>query len=182
MASGTLPGMDIVRISVPSDSAAHQVFPVSGSQMNPEAVQALINLDPSATIEIVSAADGVPGDGIPVGPGGRFTVASGQEPAWAVNSSGSAVQVVAVAALGEITVPIVSPTGDVASGTVALVAGSKAVANAAVTSSTRIRLTNAGTAGTAGILSYSLTAGTGFTIHSSSGSDTSTIFWEIVAF
>jgi hypothetical protein len=34
--------------------------------------------------------------------------------------------------------------------------------------------------GTLGQLSVALTAGTGFSINSSSGSETSTIFWELV--
>jgi hypothetical protein len=36
------------------------------------------------------------------------------------------------------------------------------------------------TGGTIGVLSVALTATTGFTINSSSGSDTSTVYWEIV--
>jgi glycerol uptake facilitator-like aquaporin len=66
------------------------------------------------------------------------------------------------------------------SGTATLVGGTVAVADTNITSTSRIRLTNVATGGTIGVLSVALTATTGFTINSSSGSDTSTVYWEIV--
>lgn len=65
-------------------------------------------------------------------------------------------------------------------GTATLVAGTVTVANQAVTSSSQIRATNMVAGGTVGALSVVLTAGTSFTINSSSGTDTSTVLWEIV--
>lgn len=71
----------------------------------------------------------------------------------------------------------------VASGTAVLTAGaSGSIANASVTSSTRIRLSNVLPGGTVGALSYVLTPGTGFVIHSASGTDTSTVYWEVVSY
>ncbi len=65
-------------------------------------------------------------------------------------------------------------------GTTALVAGSKVVANTAVTANSRIFLTSQVDGGTPGFIRVSTrTAGTSFTITSSSGTDTSTIAYEI---
>ena len=66
-------------------------------------------------------------------------------------------------------------------GTIALTAGAATVSTTAVTASSRIFLTNQALGGTAGFLRVSArTAGTSFTITSSSGTDTSTIAWMIV--
>jgi len=65
-------------------------------------------------------------------------------------------------------------------GTVALVTGSKVVSNTSVTASSRIFLTSQADGGTPGWLRVSArTAGTSFTITSSSGTDTSTVAYEI---
>ena len=61
-----------------------------------------------------------------------------------------------------------------------LVGGTKVIANTKITSTSRIRLTAQTSSGTPGILSIVLNAGVGFTIMSSSGTDTSTVFYEIV--
>ncbi|OMI34390.1 hypothetical protein [Streptomyces sparsogenes] len=66
-------------------------------------------------------------------------------------------------------------------GTVALAAGAATVSTTAVTANSRIFLTNQALGGTAGFLRVSArTAGTSFTITSSSGTDTSTVAWMIV--
>ncbi|MBI0293309.1 hypothetical protein JBE04_02040 [Streptomyces sp. PRKS01-29] len=66
-------------------------------------------------------------------------------------------------------------------GTATLSAGSATVSNTSVTSSSRIFLTCQTPGGTAGFLRVSArTAGTSFTITSSSGSDTSVVAWMIV--
>ena len=65
-------------------------------------------------------------------------------------------------------------------GTAALTAGSVVVANTSVTASSRIFLTSNADGGTPGFVRVSArTAGTSFTITSSSGTDTSTIAYEI---
>ena len=65
-------------------------------------------------------------------------------------------------------------------GTAVLVAGSSVVANTSVTASSRILLTSNADGGTPGFLRVSArTAGTSFTITSSSGTDTSTVAYEI---
>lgn len=65
-------------------------------------------------------------------------------------------------------------------GTAVLVAGSSVVANTSVTASSRIFLTSNADGGTPGWLRVSArTAGTSFTITSSSATDTSTVAWEI---
>lgn len=66
-------------------------------------------------------------------------------------------------------------------GTAVLSAGTVVVSTTAVTANSRIFLTNQTLGGTAGFLRVSArTAGTSFTITSSSGTDTSTIAWMIV--
>lgn len=65
-------------------------------------------------------------------------------------------------------------------GTAVLVAGSKAVSNTSVTASSRIFLTSQADGGTPGWLRVSArTAGTSFTISSSSATDTSTVAYQI---
>lgn len=65
-------------------------------------------------------------------------------------------------------------------GTSVLTAGSVVVANTSVTATSRIFLTSQADGGTPGFLRVSArTAGTSFTITSSSGTDTSTVAWEI---
>lgn len=66
-------------------------------------------------------------------------------------------------------------------GSVTLVGGSAVVATTAVTASSRIQLTGNVDGGTPGWLRVSTrTAGTSFTITSSSGTDTSTVAWLLV--
>lgn len=68
-----------------------------------------------------------------------------------------------------------------AMGTAVLVGGSKVVANTRVTANSRIFLTSNVDGGTPGWLRVSArTAGTSFTITSSSGTDTSTVAYMIV--
>lgn len=66
------------------------------------------------------------------------------------------------------------------SGTTALVTGTKAVADTRITAASKIRVTNLGASGTVGALSVALNAGVGFTINSTSATDASTIYYEIV--
>jgi hypothetical protein len=66
-------------------------------------------------------------------------------------------------------------------GATALVAGSAVVANTSVTDNSRIFVTSQVDGGTPGWLRVSArTAGTSFTITSSSGTDTSTVGWLII--
>lgn len=65
-------------------------------------------------------------------------------------------------------------------GTAVLVAGAVVVANTSVTATSRIFVTSQVDGGTPGFLRVSTrTAGTSFTITSSSGTDTSTVAWEM---
>lgn len=66
------------------------------------------------------------------------------------------------------------------SGTATLVAGTVTVANARVTSTTKVRLTAQNASGTAGFLSITLNLGVGFTINSTNAADTRTVFYELV--
>lgn len=70
----------------------------------------------------------------------------------------------------------------IASGTATLVAGAVTIANTSVTANSIIRVFNVSKAGTAGALSVTLTAGTSFTINSTSGTDTSKVYYEIVSY
>lgn len=78
----------------------------------------------------------------------------------------------------------VAPVDDVpatlTSGTATLAAGTVAVALPSISASSIVRLNRQTAGGTLGQLSVALTAGTGFSINSSSGSETSTVFWELV--
>lgn len=66
-------------------------------------------------------------------------------------------------------------------GTAVLAAGTATVANTSVTASTRIALTSQADGGAPGFLRVSTrTAGTSFTITSSSATDTSTVMWLMV--
>jgi hypothetical protein len=66
-------------------------------------------------------------------------------------------------------------------GTATLVAGTKVVSTTAVTATSRVFLTAQSVGGTAGALAVTArTAGTSFTITSTSGTDTSTVAWLIV--
>lgn len=77
--------------------------------------------------------------------------------------------------------PKVVEGSNAAMGVATLVAGSKVVANTRVTANSRIFLTSQADGGTPGSLRVSArTAGTSFTITSSSGSDTSVVAYMIV--
>lgn len=65
-------------------------------------------------------------------------------------------------------------------GTVTLSSGTVVVSNTSVTSNTRIFLTVQTASGTQGFLSTTRSAGTSFTINSSSASDASTVAWLLV--
>lgn len=62
-------------------------------------------------------------------------------------------------------------------GNATLVAGTVTVANTAVTASSELFLSRKTIGGTTGTLSYTVSAGVGFTITSSSNTDTSVISW-----
>jgi hypothetical protein len=64
-------------------------------------------------------------------------------------------------------------------GSATLVAGTVTVSNTSVTASSRIQITRSTAGGTLGHLSYTLSAGTSFTVTSSSASDTSTFVYTI---
>lgn len=66
-------------------------------------------------------------------------------------------------------------------GTATLVAGSVTVANTTITSVDLIFLSRVSLGGTIGNLTYTLSAGTSFTIHSSSSTDTSVVAYLIIA-
>ena len=77
-------------------------------------------------------------------------------------------------------IPLAPAPASLASGTATMAAGTIAVAYPNITAASVVRLVRQTAGGTLGHLSVALTAGTGFTINSSSGTDTSTVFWEIV--
>lgn len=65
-------------------------------------------------------------------------------------------------------------------GTATLVAGTIPVSAPQITASSIVMVTRKTIGGTTGTMSYTLTAGTGFTLNSSSASDTSTFVWQII--
>lgn len=71
----------------------------------------------------------------------------------------------------------------IATGTAVLVGGTKAVSDARVTANTIIRLSHKTIGGTPGAVYVSAkSVGTSFTITSTGGSDTSTIYYEILSY
>lgn len=75
---------------------------------------------------------------------------------------------------------LVNSGTDASIGNATLVAGTIAVASTRIAAGSYVVLTRKTIGGTAGNLSYTLSAGVGFTINSSSGTDTSTVTWVIV--
>jgi len=72
-------------------------------------------------------------------------------------------------------------SGGATSGTATLVGGTVTVSTAAVAAGSKILTSRATTGGTAGHLSIgTITAATSFVINSSSGTDTSTVYWRIM--
>jgi cobalamin synthase len=67
-------------------------------------------------------------------------------------------------------------------GNATLVAGTIAVANTLVTANSVVSLTRKTIGGTTGDLSYTVSAGVGFTINSSSATDTSVISHEVIKY
>lgn len=65
-------------------------------------------------------------------------------------------------------------------GSATLVAGTVTIANTSLSASDRIFLSRSAIGGTAGNLTYTIIAGTSFTITSSSGTDTSTVSYLII--
>lgn len=79
---------------------------------------------------------------------------------------------------------VVSPLQDGApdAGTVTLAAGTLAVANPNITAKSVVTLNRQAAGGTLGQLSVALTAGTGFTLNSSSATETSTVYYEVASY
>jgi hypothetical protein len=110
------------------------------------------------------------------GNGGDITLTSG-----ARRAAGSGVD-------GDITIETLNGNGTLKlndganeqMGLSTLVGGTVVVNNTKVTANSRIFLTHRTTGGTIGILTYTIVAGTSFTITSSSGTDTSTVNWLII--
>lgn len=76
----------------------------------------------------------------------------------------------------------VTPLSNMSNGTTTLVGGTKAIANTSITAASIVKAHNYSGAGTVGALSITLNAGTGFTINSTSGSDTSKVYYEVVSY
>jgi hypothetical protein len=83
------------------------------------------------------------------------------------------------------SLPYWSPSGalpPVSSGTLVLAAGTATVANSSITASSIVRLSRQAAGGTLGQLSVALTPGSGFTVNSSSVSETSHVYYEVVSY
>lgn len=65
-------------------------------------------------------------------------------------------------------------------GSTTLAAGTKAVALATVTAGSTVLVSVKASGGTPGLLSYTLSAGVGFTVNSASGTDTSTVSYLVM--
>jgi hypothetical protein len=110
--------------------------------------------------------------------GAPLAVAPGATGAEAVNKDDLDAQIALCAKIAGLTV---AEGTDAKMGTATLVAGEAVVANESVTANSRILLTSQVDGGTPGFLRVSArTAGTGFTITSSSNTDTSTVAYVII--
>jgi hypothetical protein len=77
--------------------------------------------------------------------------------------------------------PMVTGSDGARHGTATLTAGAVTVTNASVTASTKLILTRkSGTAANFGTLTYTVTAGTSFTITSTNAADTSVVNWSLI--
>lgn len=89
----------------------------------------------------------------------------------------------AISAIGSFVVRDAHPgPASVASAQATLAAGTVVIADTRITASSIVRVSNIAAGGTVGALSVVLNAGVGFTINSTSGTDTSTVYYEIVSF
>lgn len=100
--------------------------------------------------------------------------------------AGNAVAAIALqaAATGDVFSVLVvqaPKTGNLASGVATLVGGTVAIANTAITVNSVVLTSRQATGGALGHLSIANTAGTGFAINSSSGSDTSKVYWQVIS-
>lgn len=98
--------------------------------------------------------------------GGQFSIFGNTAAALNIGSAGGGIQIKTGtnARLGQAT----------------LVGGTVTVSNTSVTANTRVFLSRKTIGGTAGFLTYTLTAGTSFTITSANGADTSVVDWLLV--
>jgi hypothetical protein len=90
-----------------------------------------------------------------------------------------------IAANTIMTVTGTGTTGTLATAATASTSGAAATtvfSNPNITANSKVRVFNDSPAGTVGALSVAMTAGVGFTINSTSGADTSTIYYEIVSY
>ncbi|HEU5026607.1 MAG TPA: hypothetical protein VFV01_16950 [Spirillospora sp.] len=85
-------------------------------------------------------------------------------------------------AISGLVVREITSTQVLTSGTATLAAGTVSVADTRITASSVIRLNRQAAGGTLGEMSVALTAGTGFTINSSSNVDTSSVFYEVITY
>lgn len=101
---------------------------------------------------------------------------------WANNFFGGAANTIAQGGTATVAIKNGASSLPGATGTQALTGGTATVtpASGMVTAASQIRLTNIATAGTAGAANVSARTATTFTITSTSGTDTSTILWEII--
>ena len=173
-------------INTPAFTANHQLFALpggwacyTGDFYGAPATKGLSFLDQTLSGNAVKTTV-ISGSGNPNG-GSYFSIGAGDlflRPD--AQSTPNAQLYVAQGASSNVWQPVVAAA--IASGSVSLTAGSATVANTSITTSSIIRVFNVSQAGTVGALSVSLTAGTSFTIHSTSGTDTSKVYWEVVSY
>jgi hypothetical protein len=111
----------------------------------------------------------------------NWTVQRGIEGTDALNfPQGSLVKHIITAGALENIIGQLAPS--LASGIATLVAGTVSVSNLNITANSIVRLSRQAAGGTLGQLSVALTAGTGFAINSSSNTETSKVYYEIVSY
>jgi hypothetical protein len=136
--------------------------------------------DPTSTTADDGATVLKPSDGLAAGRWvGLTTVANAAALTAATNANSAAAS--ANTAAGNATTAANNAVAAASrTGNATLVAGTKAVADASVTANTIVLLSRKTAGGTLGNLTYTVSAGVGFTINSTSGTDTSIVSYHLL--
>jgi hypothetical protein len=121
-----------------------------------------------------------PTDGLAAGRWVGLTTVANAAALTAATNANSAATAATTAANNATTAANNATTAASRTGNVTLVGGTKAVADVSVTAGTIVLLSRKTIGGTAGFLSYTVSAGVGFTINSANAADTSVVSYHLL--
>jgi hypothetical protein len=121
-----------------------------------------------------------PTDGLAAGRWVGLTTVANAAALTAATNANSAATAATTAANNATTAANNATTAASRTGNVTLVGGTKAVADVSVTAGTIVLLSPKTIGGTAGFLSYTVSAGVGFTINSANAADTSVVSYHLL--